>query len=243
MVHRGQEQRLEERRTRGGGDSGENAFNKKIEERSKFSMQERQAGHGFVVNAIYRLTSADIAPIHSNSPQFLYDGVPQPLTLIAIDGSAIPSSHAGAAMPEQTSILLPSSRRAEFIVLGPAASVADARLVTAAFDTGPIGDNDPARPLIRILPLANATAPAWRLPLLPAPIAAVGGLSSKQEAAAAATAALYSATPAITRRLYFSQDEVISLVRSVPFVLGIPPVHWAGVFSHTSFEVHRNVQC
>jgi FtsP/CotA-like multicopper oxidase with cupredoxin domain len=46
-------------------------------------------------------------------------------------------------------ILLPPAGRAEFIVNGPAAGVR-ASLVTRSIDTGPVGDNDPVRPLASI---------------------------------------------------------------------------------------------
>ena len=132
-------------------------------------------------------------------PQFLYDGVPQPITLIALDGVPVGTPASGAAQP--TRLSMPGARRAEFILKGPDTSVVDARLVTVAVNTGPLGDADPFRPLARLLPLADAVPPGWRMPVplvpprplpLPAP----------------AASRLYSSAPNISRRLFFSQDSV-----------------------------------
>ena len=131
--------------------------------------------------------------------QLLYDGVPQPLSVIALDGVPVGTPRVGSAPP--TSLKMPSARRAEIIVRGPDATVADARLVTLAVDTGPIGDSDPARPLVQLVPLGNATGPAWRMPVAALP---PGPLSLPAPAASW----LYRVVPNASRRLYFSQDDV-----------------------------------
>ncbi len=96
-------------------------------------------------------------------PQLLYDGVPQPLNIMALDGDPVGTPPAGAARPAR--LARPCARRAEIVFRGPDASVLDARLATLAVDTGPIGDAGPARPLVRILPRGNATRPVWRRPV------------------------------------------------------------------------------
>jgi FtsP/CotA-like multicopper oxidase with cupredoxin domain len=81
-----------------------------------------------------------------------YDGQVQPVTLVALDGVPVGSQDGkrqGTTIPE-SDVYIPPAGRAEFIVTGPTASVKSAVLSTAAIDTGPAGDNDPARPLATI---------------------------------------------------------------------------------------------
>lgn len=118
--------------------------------------------------------------------QFLAAGVPQPVKVAAIDG--VPTM--GAAL-SQTSILLPPGARAEFVVETPKAGQ-QAQFVTTKWDTGPQGDNDPARPLANILTSNDADQAA----------------TPDLESASTTSAWHPPATepPAIVqRRLYFSQ--------------------------------------
>jgi FtsP/CotA-like multicopper oxidase with cupredoxin domain len=90
--------------------------------------------------------------------QVLYDGVPQPLQVVALDGVPTGSKngrHQGTIVTEHD-ILLPPSARAEFIVAAPGAGVQTAQLVTLGIDGGPAADSNPARPLANI---AATTAP------------------------------------------------------------------------------------
>jgi len=81
--------------------------------------------------------------------QLLYDGKPQPLQIVGLDG--VPTgSHDGkhqGTIITQKNILLPPAGRAEFIVTGPSRRVQDAQLVTRKIDGGPASDSNPARPL------------------------------------------------------------------------------------------------
>ncbi len=81
-----------------------------------------------------------------------YDGIAQPLEVVALDG--VPTgSQDGASRGRsitRTHILLPPASRAEFIVRAPSTSVQSATLVTLNVDTGPDGDNDPERPLAAV---------------------------------------------------------------------------------------------
>ncbi|HTT98301.1 MAG TPA: multicopper oxidase domain-containing protein [Rhizomicrobium sp.] len=82
-----------------------------------------------------------------------YDGVPQPLQVVAFDGVPTGSKdgkHKGSIVTE-THLLLPPSARAEFIVTAPTSSSTVAMLSTAAIDGGPFGDSNPARPLAQIV--------------------------------------------------------------------------------------------
>jgi hypothetical protein len=121
------------------------------------------------------------------------------LILIALDGVPVGTQAAGASRP--TSVSLPGARRAEFIVSGPDTSVATAQVVTLAVDTGPAGDVDPERPLILIVARNDAAVPRWRMPIPLAP-------PRPLKLPAPAAAALLSMSPNVSRRLFFSQDEV-----------------------------------
>jgi FtsP/CotA-like multicopper oxidase with cupredoxin domain len=137
--------------------------------------------------------------------QLTYDGVAQPLTIVALDG--VPVNTQDGSVPGtpfvQNHILIPPAGRAEFIVTGPSTSVKKAVLQTLNVDTGPEGDNDPTRPLATIQKVSFAP------PL---------SLTDSGAAPAAATAAgssfglrfagLGSATPTATRKLYFSEQPV-----------------------------------
>ena len=107
--------------------------------------------------------------------QLVADGVPQPVRIVAIDG--VPVS-GGSSSQKETSIPLPTGARAEFVVDTPAAG-RRMQLVTTKWDTGPQGDNDPARPIADIvserrtrardadISRAGITAqPPWRRPTM-----------------------------------------------------------------------------
>jgi FtsP/CotA-like multicopper oxidase with cupredoxin domain len=81
-----------------------------------------------------------------------YDGVVQPVTVVALDGVPVGSQdgkHKGTTFTE-SDVYIPVAGRAEFIVTAPTASVKSAVLSTNRIDTGPAGDSDPARPLANI---------------------------------------------------------------------------------------------
>jgi FtsP/CotA-like multicopper oxidase with cupredoxin domain len=84
--------------------------------------------------------------------QVIYDGVAQPLQVVALDGVPTGSQDGTrrGKLVTETDILLAPAARAEFIVNGPGTSVKVANLVTAFVDTGPGGDSDPTRPLASI---------------------------------------------------------------------------------------------
>jgi FtsP/CotA-like multicopper oxidase with cupredoxin domain len=127
-----------------------------------------------------------------------YDGVAQPLEIVGLDGVPTGSQDGlfrGRTI-ERKHLRLPPAGRVEFIVTGPSFTVAKALLVTRRVDTGPDGDNDPARPLIRVETDAAAAASA----LIPA-AGSIGPLLPR-------FANLAEAKPTAHRRLYFS--EVLS---------------------------------
>ena len=84
--------------------------------------------------------------------QYVVNGVPQPVQVVAIDGYPIGSGGA-AGTPQsesETDMLLSPGARAEFVVTTP--NVGDqAQLVTQYWNTGPDGDFDPTRPIANIV--------------------------------------------------------------------------------------------
>ncbi|MGD0192139.1 MAG: multicopper oxidase domain-containing protein [Rhizomicrobium sp.] len=99
--------------------------------------------------------------------QLMYDGVAQPLTLVALDGVPIGSqdgTQQGYTIT-QNYVYIPPASRAEFIVTGPGTNVHSAQLIEDRIDTGPAGDSDPYRPLVTI----QTTQQALNLPVTPGP--------------------------------------------------------------------------
>ncbi len=100
--------------------------------------------------------------------QVVYDGVPQPLQVVAFDGvpTGSKNGHHQGTVVTQTDILLAPSGRAEFIVAAPGSGVQKAQLVTLGIDGGPAADSNPARPFANIvttaapLHLAKMAAPS-----------------------------------------------------------------------------------
>jgi FtsP/CotA-like multicopper oxidase with cupredoxin domain len=85
--------------------------------------------------------------------QVLYDGTPQTLSLVSLDGVPVGSqdgTHPGGLIPI-TDLLLPPAGRMEFILTGPSSAVRSAQFATQAINTGPDGDNDTARTLATIV--------------------------------------------------------------------------------------------
>jgi FtsP/CotA-like multicopper oxidase with cupredoxin domain len=126
-----------------------------------------------------------------------YNGVAQELAVVGLDG--VPTgSQDGTARGKSvamTHILLPPAGRAEFIIATPSALVHTALLETRNVNTGPDGDNDPARPLIAMETNTNASS----APVLP---------QVSANPPSARFAGLDKCKPTTTRKLYFS--EVLS---------------------------------
>ncbi len=113
------------------------------------------------VQEFWRVTNASADTIMDL--QLTYDGVQQPLQIVALDGVPTGSQDGKrkGTIITQYHILIPTAGRAEFIVTGPSANVKSAVFSTLKIDTGPAGDYDPARPLATI----QTTAGPIGLPL------------------------------------------------------------------------------
>ena len=126
--------------------------------------------------------------------QVVYDGVPQPLQVVAFDGVPTGSKdghHQGTVVTENHVFLVPSAR-AEFIVTAPPSTVKRALFVTKNIDGGASSDVNPARPFASI---TTSDAPV-HLPKLAAPTGASRKMRFDDLANAKVTA---------TRNLYFSE--------------------------------------
>jgi FtsP/CotA-like multicopper oxidase with cupredoxin domain len=139
--------------------------------------------------------------------RILFNGVPQPLGEVSLDGvpnnysqSNPTNSNKGAKAPAagnnqivwQKHLDLPPGARADFIFQGPPAGVYG-NLITHDVDTGPAGENDPIRPLANIIAKAEAPEPRSILPASPAPLPAQS------------SAWIGNVKPIRERKLYFSE--------------------------------------
>jgi FtsP/CotA-like multicopper oxidase with cupredoxin domain len=129
--------------------------------------------------------------------QYVVNGTPQTMQVVAIDGYPIASGSSGQTSESETSVVLGPGARAEFVVTTP--NVNDqAQLTTQYFNTGPDGDFDPARTIASIVStpgIENSTAST-----------AVKHLPARAvKAKVTRFAALAAATPAAQRNLYFSE--------------------------------------
>jgi FtsP/CotA-like multicopper oxidase with cupredoxin domain len=123
----------------------------------------------------------------------LFNRVPQPLGLVALDGVPLnQSGNSGDGISWQTHLGVPPGARMEFIVKGPPMGVTGL-LVTRMVDTGPGGENDPNRALASIKVSADAPEPRSTLD------------ASAQPLPPPSVPWLGSVVPVRTRKLYFSE--------------------------------------
>jgi FtsP/CotA-like multicopper oxidase with cupredoxin domain len=125
--------------------------------------------------------------------QLKYDGVQQPLQIVALDGVPTGSQdgrHQGVIIT-QNDILIPPAGRAEFMVTAPSTAVKHAQFSTIGIDSGPLGDSLPSRPIANI-------------ELTKDPLGLPAGKRSKP-IDAQRFAGLERVRPTATRHLYFSE--------------------------------------
>jgi FtsP/CotA-like multicopper oxidase with cupredoxin domain len=133
--------------------------------------------------------------------QLLYDGAPQSLQIVGLDGVPVDSQDGtGRGMiVKATHVLIPTAGRAEFIVSAPSGSVKVAKLVTLNVPTGPDGDNDPQRTLADIETFPASLAVENEND---GPVSVKVGPSWRQR-----FEGLVAAHVTARRRLYFSEDN------------------------------------
>lgn len=84
--------------------------------------------------------------------QVMYDGQPQTMQIVAIDGVSVNSqdgTQPGQLLSTQR-FRLPVAGRVEFLINAPSPRVHVAQLITNNINTGPQGDCDPTRPIFNI---------------------------------------------------------------------------------------------
>jgi FtsP/CotA-like multicopper oxidase with cupredoxin domain len=125
--------------------------------------------------------------------QILVDNLPQSMGVVSLDGE--PINENGMARERVlwvNHIFLPPAGRVEFIFKGLPKG-AQARFITRSADTGPAGENDPARPLTTIVGTDRAPLSSLRLAASPAPLPR------------SPLVWLGDVQPVRTRKLYFSE--------------------------------------
>ena len=129
--------------------------------------------------------------------QLLFAGKPQTFGIVGVDGIPINQNGlvGGDLVVWQNHLGIPPGGRIEAVVTAPTVGV-EATLITRAVNTGPGGENDPTRPIAKIVAAANAPAPLSTLPAVRAN--ATDPAPSKREW-------LGNVQPLRTRRLYFSE--------------------------------------
>jgi FtsP/CotA-like multicopper oxidase with cupredoxin domain len=139
------------------------------------------------------VTYLNLAALYRRGARFR----PELIGVVAIDGVPLSASGnpAAHAVEWRDSIVISPGARVEFMITAPPAGV-PAMLVTRTVNTGGGGENDPNRPLLRIVSTPDAPEPLSSLP------------SGAQAPPPPALPWLGSVTPVRTRRLYFSEDTV-----------------------------------
>ena len=97
--------------------------------------------------------------------EVVYDGKPQPIQLVSLDGVPLGSQDGTAQgkLITVTHMRLPTASRMEFIVTGPSATVKSAQFMTLKINTGPDGDNDTQRVIANIAPVGDNSGQDARL--------------------------------------------------------------------------------
>lgn len=133
--------------------------------------------------------------------QYIVNGAPQVVEIVAIDGYPIASGNSGQQYESETSVLLPPAARAEFVVTTP--NTGDqAQLITQKWNNGSGGPSDPARPIANIVSGVQGSQNSLSTK-------SVEKLRSSTEPAGGMRFADLAAAPAIaTRTLYFSEGLV-----------------------------------
>jgi FtsP/CotA-like multicopper oxidase with cupredoxin domain len=141
--------------------------------------------------------------------QYVFDGQPQVMRVVAIDGVPVNSQDGeqpGPLIPV-THFVLPPASRVEFIVSAPPRTVQLAQLLTLAINTGGLGDNDPQRPLANIQ-LVNDAPSVGNDGAVPA----VTSLNT----AGQRFAGLATAPIAVSRTVYFDENCAPNSVGCTP---------------------------
>jgi FtsP/CotA-like multicopper oxidase with cupredoxin domain len=126
--------------------------------------------------------------------QVMANGRRQAMGVVGFDG--VPWDLRGRfanGIAQDKYILLPPGGRVEFVLKGPGENQKE-QLMTRSVDTGPLGENDPWRPLATIIGTAGAPEPRSTLPRSP------------EKLLSPDAALLENVSPIRERKLYFSEE-------------------------------------
>jgi FtsP/CotA-like multicopper oxidase with cupredoxin domain len=130
--------------------------------------------------------------------QVRFDGNPQTIQLVGIDGVPVNSqdgTQPGRLVPV-THFMLPPAARVEFLVNAPSPKVKVAQLVTQNILSGPLGDSQPTRPLINMqLGSGSGTTPVDGM--VPA--------STSLDTSRQMFGGIANQTPSLTRTIFFEE--------------------------------------
>ena len=133
--------------------------------------------------------------------QLRFDGKPQTFQVVGIDAVPVNSQDGiqpGHPIPVKN-YRIPPAARVEILATAPTASVNVAQLVTQFINTGPLGDEDPTRPLLTIQLVANSDEGGTELNQMPA----FTGLNTNQQR----FKGILNVTPSVTRTTFFEEVE------------------------------------
>src|SRR5262249_35435710 len=152
--------------------------------------------------------------------QLLYDGVQQPMKIVALDGVSLGSQNGTGKGQTITNrdVFIPPAGRAEIIVEGPSSEVQTAQLFAKHVFTGQAGDVDPSRPIFNIVTSEEGAAKK-DYTMVPA-------VSGPPPAKRFPDLAKVKATT--NRKLYFSEDDTYFYItvqgqRPKPYDMDAPP--------------------
>jgi FtsP/CotA-like multicopper oxidase with cupredoxin domain len=127
--------------------------------------------------------------------QLLFEGKPESLGVVAVDGAPVNDNGRGGNYALwQSHVGVPPGGRIEFIIKAPPEGT-EATLITRSVNTGPMGENDPTRPLMSVVSSRDAPEPESYLP-------------ASTEVARTVRSDLPwlgTVSPVRTRKLYFSE--------------------------------------
>lgn len=148
--------------------------------------------------------------------RLLYDGVVQPLRIVALDGVPTDSQNGTqrGKIVAMNHVLLAPTGRAEFIITTPSASVRRAIFETTKVDTGPVGDNDTTRTLAVLKTPSFMPPDATPPEIMPAETAAPAARFGQR------FADLDNAMVTTRRTLYFSESP---LPKATKFFITVVP--------------------
>jgi FtsP/CotA-like multicopper oxidase with cupredoxin domain len=138
--------------------------------------------------------------------EVVFNGTPQTIQIVGIDG--VPVNSQDGTQPgtpiSVTHFRMPPASRYEILVNAPSSSDQPAQLITQLINTGPLGDEDPQRPLIN-MELATSSGEDESSSDTDDTIPESTGQASSSSYQM--FGGIQGQTPAITRTIYFAEEQ------------------------------------